>query len=289
MKSFSFFLSTVISIVFFAYSSSLASKSESIIFDFEAPIPLSNPDCNNLNCKVEIAPRLYANEVRTSSRVYQILTDASRDKGSLAMIPIATFNPTLDYLASSDLVNKYIKSIKVEFKGNSLKNGGLRDTRYAELFLQYSFDNGKTFEKESKIANFNNENSPIQNYSFEKIIEEAAEDQIIVRLIAKRSIDSSGTCARVVMNDLNFSIQYEESLSADDYFKEDVSFYTYFIIGKNDVLYLNKEFSGEIINNYGKRVLFFDKTKEIDISALTSGVFYLRLSNGLNKKLIYNK
>ena len=276
-----------ISIVKFSFVSAQTSELyiEKFKEDFEFPFAISPDGCTKLACSIDVLPYIKANEAKKTSRIYAELKNPIADKSSLGMTPTSTFNPQIEIRINVAEI-AMIKAAKISFDAKSLKNGGVQDTKYSLFYYASSWNNGKSFSKDIIIDTFLNTNGKAKNYVLLSTNDATNADTLIIRITAKPSKDSSGTAAKVIIDNLkiettNGLLSVENSVSAISDLK---------IIGQtNDDLTINKPISGALHNITGVEVAKFKEEQKISIAFLQNGIYIVKTIDNQNLKFIISK
>lgn len=252
------------------------------IYDFEKPIQNSALNCKKEECKVEILPRLCANESKSTSRVYLETKFPIKDNGSLGMIPISNFNPEIEIKFDTNIAN--LDAIKVYFQAKSLKNGKDTDTKYARLFYSISYNKGVSYDESLFLANFPNTNSEVANYQFTLPSLSYNAKNIAIKLLSRRSIDSSGACAKIIIDDLTYELILGATLANEN------QFFQHSIVHKitSNSIFFNSPQSGLVYNKLGQLVATFNDLEEVDMTALHND-YYLIYCNSINSCIKFLK
>lgn len=253
---------------------------------FESPFNISPDNCTGVACNVEIVSSFFANEAKTTSRIYRETKGAINGKGSLGMIAIEGFTPTLEIaIPVTDAAN--LQKLSVEFDAKSLKNGSIQNTRYATLYYSYATNKEKIYTAGTLIDVFMNKDSDAKKYQFEITLPPTNFKDIQVKLYATRSKDSTGTCAKVIIDDITTVLQYNVlAVDGVNSAENNVLKITCQIDTKIE---LNKAISGQILNTIGMVVAEVNNTAQINTSALSSGLYFIKAVEQQNITKFYIK
>jgi len=257
-------------------------ENEFLLFsqEIESPFTSSPKDCEKLDCKVEILPSIFANEARETSRVYAENKSPITGKSSLGMIPLSTFDPIVEmkiYLVTPGPINQ----IRLEYNSKSLKNGS--GTKYAELYGSISLDNGKTYSKDSLLGIYLNVNSEVKKTSIILNGDFKNSDYFYFKLIAKRSKDSTGTAAKVIIDDIKI---YGKNIPTG---VENVNYSStnlYMISQDDNFIFLNKIVSGGLYTVLGEQVAHLHEVRHLNIANWSNGVYILKTTENQTVKFI---
>lgn len=258
----------------------------SITQSFEGAFNLSLDNCTGIACNVEIIKNYFANEAKTTSRIYRETKSAINGSGSLGMVPIGTFTPTVEIkIPVAEVAN--LKKLNVQFDAKSLKNGSIANTKYATLYYAYTTDSEVIYTDGKLIDVFMNKDSDVKKYQFDIDFPSKNFKEIKLKLYATWSKDSAGTCAKVIIDDIATELQYN-ALAIDDI--SNLYNQSFQIINQMDTkIELNAAISGQILNTMGIVLAEIKNTSEINTSTLTSGVYFIKATNHQNIAKFYVK
>ena len=240
--------------------------------DFESPFAVSPDGCTKLACNINVLPYIKANEAQKTSRIFAELKNPITDKSSLGMTPTSTFNPQID-IRVNVAESPIIKSAKIIFNAKSLKNGGITETKYTLLYYASSWNNGKSFSKDVLIDTFLNANGKVENYILFSNNDAIEADTLIIRITGKPSKDSSGTAAKVIIDNLYIGTT-SGLLSVEN---SEIALSTFKIISQtHDYLTMNKPISGVLYNIMGGEVVTFNEEQKINITFLENGLYFVK-------------
>lgn len=240
--------------------------------DFENSFAISPEGCSKLDCRVTIQPYITANEAQKTSRVYAEIKSPIVGKSSLGLTPTSTFDPQVEtwinVFSEESLINA-----KIAFDAKSIKNGSEKDTKYALLYYAISWDKGKNFTKDSLVGNFPNANGEVASYAlYTKNIAKNA-DTLVLRFTAKRSKDSSGTVAKVIIDNLKI---YTSSVVLSTTEPYQIFANLHAVSHTPSELTLSKPISGKIYTAMGSEVVTITDSKCIMISTWKAGLYILK-------------
>lgn len=243
---------------------------------FETTFNHSPDNCKGVDCNVEIVSNYFANEAKTTSRIYRETKGAINGTGSLGMIAIDGFTPTIEIkIPVTEATN--LKKLNVQFDAKSLKNGSIQNTRYATLYYSYATDKEKIYTAGTLIDVFMNKDSDAKKYQFEIELPNSSYKEIKLKLYAIRSKDSTGTCAKVIIDDITTVLQYNVLSIIGTNTAENKALQ---ITSQTDSkIELNSAISGQIINSMGMVVAEVNNTAEINTSILRSGIYFIKAVN----------
>ena len=269
--------------IFFAAIVSSFAQTDTLSFQgFEEPFELSIADCKGSACRVEFVSNYFANEAKSTSRIYRETTKRITGTGSLGLVPVEGFNPTVE-IKLPQAAELKTKNIQVKFDAKSLKNGGVAGTRYSILKYSFSENNGNTFSEEQLIGLFFNEDSPTNAYAFNISVASVELDQFIIKLTAVRSKDSSGSTAKVIIDNV--------TILADEVpmFTDGTSAHKqlYILYQTDDIVRLSNATSGVIMNNVGEEVMRFTDQEMIPLQSIPSGLYIIKSTDNKLCKKIY--
>jgi hypothetical protein len=152
-----------------------------------------------IGTNVEFLPNWFANETQASARVFRDATNMRTGAGSMALVPTATFNPTVEVFCNFSTY----ENIKINFFARSVKNGTATDNRPALLYISTSTDGGSTYSAETQIGDdntFPNDNTGYNEYSINLSTALNNQNNVKIKLRAIRGA-GTGTAARLVIDD----------------------------------------------------------------------------------------
>lgn len=249
-------------------------RQEKVIYsqDIEAPFNLSQKDCAKIDCRLEVIPNVFANEARETSRVYAETKSPISGKSSLGMIPLSSFNPEVEVRVSL-IAPALIHHVRLEFNSKSLKNGGVTSTKYAELYGAISLDNGKNYSKDSLLGIYLNANGEVKKISIILNGDFKNAQNLYFKWSAVRSKDSSGTAAKVILDDIKF-YGSTDPMSVEDWNSKNSNLYIQSM--DQDFLMLNITVSGSLHTLLGGEILRVTESNKINIGNLSTGIYILK-------------
>ncbi len=161
---------------------------------------------------VQIYPNYTANEAQTSTRIFWDQTDYNSAPAALSVIPTGGFDGQL--VLDFNLAN--YSNVNLAFMAKSMANG--TGTRPSTLTLAVSTDGGTTWIGDQLVATLPNENqTAFTAYTYTLPAAVNNQSAVKLRFFVSTGTGGSGTRAKVVIDDLAFSVSQvvQPTLSAN--------------------------------------------------------------------------
>ena len=168
-----------------------------------------NAPFSNVGENVYVYPSFLVNTVETSARVFRDVAVYNTPPAAISIIPTGSFDGEITASVSIPANT----SIVVSFFAKSVSNG--TGSRPAKLTMSTSFDGGTTWTAQQHINSFPNSNQPsFAEYSYSVPAPTVASPNAKVKFFVETGDGGSGTRAKLVIDDILFSVTAAPQLAA---------------------------------------------------------------------------
>ncbi|WP_225000125.1 lamin tail domain-containing protein [Cesiribacter sp. SM1] len=149
--------------------------------------------------RVLFLPHWWANEVSSSSRIYQTTAGAYSGMAALVAEPTSTFTADIRLLLNASALD----GANLSFRARSGKNGS--GTRASKLLLSFSANGGQSFSNPVEVGGagaFPNADTEYQLFEFTLPADLLHNPDAVIRWQVARLEEGSGTAARILLDDV---------------------------------------------------------------------------------------